>query len=344
MTDFSKSYSSLWRLYRVDPYSWADSSIVGGIRQATITSSMGDMIESGTFSIDTEIGSEFEEGYHRLVMYATQDGATERHEIATLYCTSTNGTTNKGVDVKTIAGRSVLYPASKTCIDAGLNVAAGENGLTFAAELLRDTISAPVEAMGGFTLADHFVFDLGAKVLTVVWTLLNSAGYCMQISGNGTVTLLPMPTEPVVSIGSDGDGILMPEESYELDWSSVPNRYIATDGTSVGVAVNDDPTSRISTVSRGFVVDIDSGIDSSPLLVNGEGLDDYCVRRLHEMSVAYDSRSYAREYIPNVHPYSIVRRSTAKGTVDSRVENQSLACGAGITVTESARIEVNGWQ
>ena len=332
MTDFSRSYSSKWRVYKVDRDTWADAGEMHGFLSADISASRGDMLQSGSFSFQSSPYTDFPEGYYRLVMYATQDSLTERHEIATLYCTSSGGTVSKGSDVKVIEGRSVLNNANCCSVEDGTTVTKGSNGVSFVKDLLDSVLDAPVVASGGFTVSEHFTFAIGTSILEAVWTILDSGGWCMQISGDGTVRVVPLPTEPSLTLDADGNGILMPEESYDMDTSSVPNRYMATDGTNVGIARNQSATSPVSITSRGFVVDAEPMIDSSPLLIEGESLDQYCMRKLKELSVVYNARSYEREYAEDVYPYSLVRREYGSDLVDSRIESQTLKCGTGIIV------------
>lgn len=344
MTDFSRSYSARWRVYKVDRSTWADSEITDGFLSADVSTSSGDMLQSGSLTFQSEPYAPFQEGYYRLVMYATQDGVTDRHDIATLYCVSTGGKIAKGSDLRNVTGVSVLHCANSRSVEDGTTVTRGSDGVRFAGRLLAEVLDAPVETIGSFVVSEHFTFAIGTSVLEAVTTVLQSGGWCIQISGDGTVTLRPMPTEPDLILGRDGSGILMPEESYELDTSAVPNRYMATDGIILGVATNDDPASTVSTVNRGFIVDAEPMVDSSPVLVGGETLSGYCRRRLHELSVVYNSRSYEREYADGVFPSSIIRREYDGEIVDMRVDSQTIKCGPGIIVSERSLVGVSVWQ
>ena len=344
MTDFSRSYSARWRVYRVDRNTWADSYVMDGFLSADVSTSSGDMLQSGSLTFQSEPYAPFPEGYYRLVMYATQDGVTDRHDIATLYCVSTGGKVAKGSDLRNVTGMSVLHCANTRSVEDGTTVTKGSDGVRFVGRLLAGVLDAPVETVGSFVVSEHFTFAIGTSVLEAATTVLNSGGWCMQIAGDGTVTLRPMPTEPDLTLSRDGSGLLMPEESYELDTSSVPNRYMATDGIYVGVAINDDPASSVSTRNRGFIVDAEPMVDTSPVLIGGETMDGYCNRKLRELSVVYNSRSYEREYAEGVFPNSIIRREYDSGTVDMRVDSQTIRCGPGVIVSERSLVGVSVWQ
>lgn len=344
MTDFSRPYASKWRLYRIDPRNWSEQDEVGGVISASISRNSGGMLESGSIELDSPIGGGFDEGYYRLVLNATQDGRTERHDISTLYCSRTSGVVDRRYDRKTLTGRSVLVPASGVAMPMGSFLPKGSDAVAYVARILGSTLAAPVVAVGSFTLADDYVFDIGSKVLDVVWTVLNAGGWTMFVDGSGVVTVAKLPSEPTIDMPEDMAGVLYPEISYETDLIEVPNRYVAIDDSgNMAYAVNDSPNSLVSTVSRGFIVDAD--MDTSPTLLGGETLAEYCRRRLTEASVVSDTRSYTREYIPNLLPDMLIRGtlSTVGMTGAMRIDNQSLECGVGVVVSESSKREVALW-
>jgi len=343
--DWSAGYRASWRVYRVDRRTWADAELLGGVSEVTVERTCDEdapLLERGSMTVDAAIGNAFEEGYYRVVMTATQGDESQRVDVCTLLCCSISGDVDRGVDVREVLGRSVLYPASVTELETGSYAPAGVDGVAFCADLLRACINAPVETSGRFTLDENHVFDNGTKVLAAVWKVLDAGGYVLQVAGDGTVSVMPKPTEPDMTLDMAHARMLHTLIHHDLDYSEVPNRYIASDGGDEAVAVNDDPNSVTSTVARGWVHDVR---DESPTRVNGETLLAYAQRRLEEESMVYDSRTYSREWWPNVHPYSVVRGSIASVGLDGdlRVVRQSLACGRGITVEEESRREVHAW-
>lgn len=344
--DFSRSYSSRWRLYRVNMDTWADGEPLKGFMSASIEKTSDGMMESGSFEVDSDQYSDFDEGYHRLVMYATQDGRTERFPISTLYCFHVSGTLDKRRDTRSITGKSVLAPIESLSMPVGSYVAAGTDCAAYIGDVLRNNVSAPVVVRGSFTLNEDYVFDLGSNALENVRTLLDVGRWCMSIAGDGTITVQALPTEPQFTFPVGMESMVFPSIGYETDTSTVPNRFMAMspDGT-LYQAVNDDPNSPVSTTRRGFVVDANN-VEQSPTRVNGESYQEYCDRNLRELSVLRRTISYSREYIPELAPNSLVRGTLGIERIngDFRVTNQSLECGAGIKVTESSMKEVNLWQ
>lgn len=346
MIDWRMGYSSTWRVFRVGTDTWADSSELCGVSSVSVERTCDEeapLLERGSMSVDMPPSEEFEEGYYRVVMTATQDGISERVEVATMLCSSTNFETDRNVTAHDIECRSVLYPASVTKVDVGGYAPKGIDAVQYIASMLRGCINAPVETEGSFTLDDHYVFDEGTYVLQAVWKLLDAGSYVIQVTGNGTVRVIPKPTEPSLVLDHANARLLHNGVSGALDYSEVHNRYFASDNGVVAVAVNDDPTSITSTVRRGWTSD---EYESSPTRVNGETLQAYVERKLEEQSLVTDDRTYTREFSPDVYPYSIVRGSIGSVGLsgDMRVVSQSLMCDNGITVTEEARREVYTWR
>lgn len=335
--DWSRSYSASWRIFRVNRKTWADGEMLANVDNVSISRTAdGKLLESGSM----ELTGEFQSDYYRIVMTAQQGGEIERVDVATLLFDDDGGAFDYGVTSTNVNGYSVLYPASTTSVITGEYAPAGVDGVIYARDLLSSAINAPVEAEGSFILNDHIVFELGSTVLEAVWAVLDAKGYVIQIDGRGVVHIRPRPEEPSLIIDTEGKGILSYGIDFGADKSEIPNRYIViTDGVIV-TAVNSDENSPVSTVSRGYNIDM---IDTSPTPVDGDTLSEYANGRLHDLSVMKDTRSYTREYAPNVFPYSLIRASIDGLFGDYRVGSQSIECGNGITVNEKSSREISLW-
>jgi hypothetical protein len=120
----------------------------------------------------------------------------------------------------------------------------------------------------------------------------------------------------------------------------VPNRFTALERGEMATAVNEtgSPASRDA---RGYWHD---ETDDAPKRVNGETLAAYAARRLEELSIVPDERTYTREWWPGVLPGSVVRGSMEGLSGDMRVESQEIECSHGLTVQEAASREVYAWR
>lgn len=344
MIDWTRGYRvTAWRLFRVNPDTWADSGEVGGMVSATVSRTEEDEQDRGTVSLTSDARGRFEQGWHRIAMTASQSGSIERVDVATLWLDSTGGELNRGASLVTVNGSSVLHPCASETLETGSYAPRGVDGAEYAADLIRSTTPAPVVVEGSFTIDEHVVFDSGATALSAARLVLDAGNFIMQVDGRGVVHIHPRPSDPVLVLDASKARLMQPSVTYTLDYSEVPNRYIAEDESASARSVNDDPNSPTSTVSRGWVKDIR---DTSPIRVNGETLTAYTARRLMEESTVHDTRSYTREWWPDVHPGSIVRGTVATVGEDGlfRVESQQIDCNKGITVQESSYREVVLWQ
>ena len=335
--DWTKSYTSTWRVFRVNRKTWADAELLAKVDSVSISRTAdGSMLESGSM----EASGEFVSDYYRIVMTADQGGERTRVDVATMLFDVSGGEANFGRTAHKIDGYSVLYPASTTAVVLGEYAPAGEDGARYAGDLLSKTINAPVEVEGSFTLNNHIVHELGSSVIDAVWSVLDAGNFVMQIDGRGVVHIRPKPTEPSLTINNANIGLLSNGISFTSDISEIPNRYIVIEDDLVTTVTNDSPESTISTVNRGYYVDV---VDTSPTPVNGKTVAEYAIDNLKSLSVMKDERTYIREYAPDVYVYSLVRASINGLQGDLRVTSQSVTCGNGITVNERAEREVSLW-
>lgn len=340
MTDYLGGYTAEWEVWLVDPETWDDAGVVEGVRSVSVDRGCPDgapLLESGSMAIDSD-GSRVEGRWCRISMKAEQ-GGTDRTAMATLLFERASSRVEKGTAEVTCDGHSVLKPAADRRMPYGAYAPEGCDGAAYAAGMLAECTPAPVRVEGSFTLVDDVVFDIGCTYLEAVWKVLLAAGWCIQIDGRGEITVRAKPTEPALELSSQTAALLLPGVDDDFSLADVPNTYYAIDDSRSAVAVNDDPSSPVSTVSRGRSVDV---VDTSPVLVDGESIEMYAARKLAEASVVTRTLTYEREFWPDVVPYSLVRASLSEHGVegDLRVSEQSLECGRGVKVTESAQMEV----
>lgn len=342
--DWTRGYQvAAWRLFQVNRDTWADGDEVGGLYSATVNSDAEDpTIQHADLTVDAAVGERLESGYYRIAMTAQQGGETERVDVATLLCESTSDIVDRGYAARTVVGQSVLHPASTDKLAIGSYAPSGVDGAEYAAELLRASINAPVVVQGSFTLDSPVVFD-GCSVLDAVRLILKAGSFALHIDGYGRVVISPAITEPALILDNAGARLLQPTISRSLDYSGVPNVYRVTQGTQMVEVVNDDPSSPTSTVTRGWR---NVETEDNPIRVNGETLGGYAERMLEEKSTVPDSRTYAREWWPDVYVGSLVRGTIASVGIDGlfRVDSQRFTCDKGITVEEQASREVVTWQ
>ena len=347
--DWTKSYASTWRVMKVNEITWADGEMLNGVDSISISRDCTDdvpLLETASFEVSREVGASLPFGFYRVEMIARQNGSENLEVLGTFLLQKTNKTTDKNRDVLSVNGQSVLWPASKIYMDDGEFASMGMDGADFCIKLLRRTLPFGISIMseGSFILDGYIVFDHSSTVLDAVWQILDSAGWCIKLDGYGNITIRPKPTTASLILDQAHACILFPEISESNDLSDIPNVYKVIDDYRTVEVVNDLLSSEVSTTRRlGIRVE---EIDDSPSLMNGESIESYAKRQLENLSTIVVQKEYEREYWPDVRPFDIVTGSIeGAGLVgDMRVLAQSLSCGKGIKISETAGRETVLWE
>lgn len=341
MTDFLAGYTGGWEVRAVNTGTWADSARMTGIQSINVKTDCTDsvpLLETGSLTLSDP--GDFSWAWLRIYLVAEQVGY-ERHPIATLLFERSKSHWERHSTTLTIEGRSVLQPAADRVMERGGFAVAGEDGAARAGRLISECTPAPVNVEGYFFLSSDIVFDLGISHLEAAWKLLEAADWCIQIDGDGTINIREKPKRPDLELSLTTAGLLLPGIDDDHSIIDVPNRYLAYDeqADEVAIATNEDPDSEAGYPQRGRWVDM---VDESPTLIDGEPLEAYAKRRLAEESTYMRKYSYTREFWPGVHPYSLVRATLVNNGIegDLRVLSQDINCGHGVTIAETAGMEV----
>lgn len=319
-----------WRVREIDTATWLPAREVGGVDGVSISRKIGrdaKMLESAMMDVTGTL----DEGYYRVELL---DDGGSLVNVATLLFAPDDFEWKYRQWSGSMSGRSVLAPASERRLSPGAYAPRGVDGAQWCVDTLSSVMDAPVTSEGSFSLAQHVVFDLGDSYLDAVWAVLDAAGWCMQVSGDGTVTVREMPSEPSLVIDSANSGLLMPNFSRSMPIEDVPNVLRVFDGATEYVAENDDPTSPTSIPSRGRRIE---EVEEDPTLREGETYGQYARRRLAELGDICEEMDIEREWVDGIMPYDVMQANLAEsGTVgDYRVMSQTVRCGNGITVGET---------
>ena len=344
MIDWTQAYTVDWRLVEVNQDTWASGTSVPYVQSVSISRDCTDdypLLETASIKMDGSV-ERLKPGWYRVEGLFTQNAHMERIPIMTMLCESTKGTRNRNLVSLDVDGLSVLQPAKERNLLAGTYVPKGANGPKRAAEYLEKCIAAPVVVHGSFTLDDPLVLDADISYVRAAWTIIDAGGWCMQVHGDGTVHIMEKPSQPDLSLDQAHASLLRPSVSFDENVESVPNHYVAVDGSQIAEAWNDDPESFLSTVSRKRTIDM---VDRSPIRINGESLNAYANRKLEEESTIVKTYDYDRNWWPDVYPFSTVRGSIPESglVTDMRVLSQSFECANGITVSETSGVIEKGY-
>lgn len=326
-----------WRVREIDAGTWLPSHEVGAVDGVSISRKVGKdakMLESAMMDVTGTL----DEGYYRIELL---DDGGSLVSVATMLFASDNIEWDHRKWSGSMSGRSVLAPASERRLAPGAYAPKGVDGAQWCVDMLSSVIDAPVTREGSFSLAQHVVFDLGDSHLDAVWAVLNAAGWCMRVSGDGTVTVREIPSEPSLVIDSANTALLMPDLSRSMPIEDVPNVLRVYDGTTEYVAENDDPASPTSIPARGRRIE---EVEEDPTLREGETYGQYARRRLAELGDICEEMDIEREYVDGIVPYDVIRANLPEPGVvgDYRVMSQTVRCGNGITVGETWGRIANG--
>lgn len=261
--------------YEVDPGTWADTRRLSGITSCTVTrEDDGAVLERATLSIDSfEMG----ERWIRCYVDAYQDGVTERIPIGCWLVQTPRRTFDGMVSTLSCEAYSSLHPLREDIAPVGTCYPPGTVCTEAAATICRERGIAPVvESPSSKVLDDWYIVPPKTSWLKVANTLLAAADRRLVPDEYGRVCQEPVidsrNARPSHEFGEGDGSLLLPRADDTFDWYGLPNvcrvSCAGIHGESIiGIAVNDDPNSILSTVSRGREVPLE--IDSPDELKSG---------------------------------------------------------------------------
>jgi hypothetical protein len=176
-------------------------------------------------------------------------------------------------------------------------------------------------------LASPLIWDPGTTKLQIVNDLLSTINYfSLFTNGDGQYRGEPYvkpAARPVAWEFLDGSNcIYLPTFSKDVDLFAIPNTFTATtqgDGTTAGLtstAINSDPVSRYSTVSRGRTIAADPALGVE---ATDQGtLDAYALRRLIELTTPTATIAIQHAFVPGLSFNNAVRFRRVPAGIDGR--------------------------
>ena len=156
-----------------------------------------------------------------------------------------------------------------------------------------------------YSLSASIEFEIGTPKLDVVNALLTAINY-QEIYCDATGVLvaepyiLPFKRKIEASYITNKESIVLPNATEQLDVFSAPNKVVrflesVDRGRLIAEATNDNPESRLSTVSRGrVIVDVQSVSD----IADQEALNEYTRRVLMDKTI-YETVTFNSAVMPN---------------------------------------------
>lgn len=352
MVDWSESMTQTYEYYLVDPRTWRDIAPLSNVTSATINRDLTvETLGSATFDVTELIG----EAYIRAYLVVIQNGVQSRHPLGTYLVQTPNSRFDGKVRTVSMAAYTPLLELKENPPPLGYSILKNANIMETAYTLCRDHARAPVvKANCATPLYQDFVANTSDSWVSFIADLISNAKYRFDLDELGRILFAPKQTiESMQYVWTYDDtnskSILLPELSMEHDIYGIPNAVevvYAKEGVyRTAIAVNDDPDSPVSTVSRGRTIKHYDTNPSFPAEPTDAQLQEYARQLLKQKSTVEYTVTYSHGYC-GTRPGDCVRLNYSRAglkDVKALVISQSIKCGTPCTVTEKAVFTAKLW-
>ena len=354
MPDWRSSMEQTFEYYVVDPGTWKDVRLLNNVKSCTINRD-SDADTLGSASIDTE--EMLGECYIRAYLITIQNGVREKHPLGTFLVQTPSSSFDGKAESTTMDAYTPLLELKEKSPDIGYSVLKNTNIMDTAYRVTRENVRAPVvKPSCDTTLFSDFVADPSDTWLTFTSDLMLNAKYVYELDELGRILFAPKQEiksmQPVWTFDDSNSSILYPDITREHDLYGIPNVvevvYSDDKNNYYAKAVNDDPASATSTVSRGRTI-LHRVTNPSLAGEPSQGqIEEYATKLLKELSTIEYTISYSHGYCP-VRIGDCVRISvnfdgTGPTNIKAKVVSQSISCEPGCPVSEKAVYTANLWR
>ena len=352
MADWLSSMQQTFEYYIVDPKTWKDIELIDTVKSSTIQrDAEAETLGSATIDMTESVG----ESYIRIYLITIQNGLRERHPLGTFLVQTPSLNFNGRLQNISVDAYTPLIELKESPPPLGYSILKNSNVMDFAYRLARERARAPVVKTDCNTLlAMNFTASTDDTWLTFLSDLIANAKYNFALDEMGRILLSPYQDtaslQPVWTYNDDNSSILYPEISVDRDLYGIPNVVEVIHSNGAGYyfvrAVNDDPNSVTSTVSRGR--EIIHRVNNPDLVgkPTESQVKDYANQLLRELSVLEYTVTYTHGYCP-VRLGDCVRLNYARAgitNIKAKVISQTIKCEPGCPVTEKAVFTTRLWR
>ena len=352
MADWLSSMQQTFEYYIVDPKTWKDIELIDTVKSSTIQrDAEAETLGSATIDMTESVG----ESYIRIYLITIQNGLRERHPLGTFLVQTPSLSFNGRLQNISVDAYTPLIELKESPPPLGYSILKNSNVMDFAYRLARERARAPVVKTECNTrLGMNFTASTDDTWLTFLSDLIANAKYNFALDEMGRILLSPYQDtaslQPVWTYNDDNSSILYPEISVDRDLYGIPNVVEVIHSNGAGYyfvrAVNDDPNSVTSTVSRGR--EIIHRVNNPDLVgkPTESQVKDYANQLLRELSVLEYTVTYTHGYCP-VRLGDCVRLNYARAgitNIKAKVISQTIKCEPGCPVTEKAVFTTRLWR
>ena len=304
MPDWTKTMQQTFEYYVVDPGTWRDIKKIDYVLDSSISrDSTLETLGSASITVSESIG----ECYIRIYLVTIQNGAKEKHSLGTFLVQSPSYSFDGKIKNITLDAYTPLLELKENPTPLGYSILKGENILEIAYRIVREQVRAPVvKTQNDEILKTNFVANLDDTWITFVKDLIANADYSLTLDDVGRILFTPnqdtMSLQPIWTYDDSNSSILYPDLTVDRDLYGIPNivEVIYSDGTEYyyGRAVNDDPSSPISTINRGREI---THRESNPSMLGNPSqrrIQEYAENLLKELSSLEYTVTYTHGYCP----------------------------------------------
>lgn len=352
MPDWTKTMQQTFEYYIVDPGTWKDIKKIDNILDSTVNRDLS-LETLGSASITTT--ESIDECYIRIYLITIQNGIREKYSLGTFLVQTPSYSFDGKTKSVTLDAYTPLLELKENPTPLGYSILKGENILDTAYKIIRENARAPiVKTENEETLSSNFVANIDDTWIIFVRDLLANADYSLALDEIGRIYFTPeqdtMSLQPIWTYDDSNSSILYPEITVDRDLYGIPNivEVVYSNGTEyfIGRAVNDDPSSPTSTVSRGREI---THRESNPSMLgnpNQKRIQEYAEKTLKELSSLEYTITYTHGYCP-VRIGDCVRLNYSRAGINgikAKVISQSIKCESGCPVTEKAVFTTELWR
>ena len=352
MPDWTKTMQQTFEYYVVDPGTWKEIKKIDCVLNSSI--SRDSTLETlGSASIT--VSESFGECYIRIYLVTIQNGIRERHSLGTFLVQSPSYSFDGKIKNISLDAYTPLLELKENPTPLGYSILKDENVLDTAYRIVREQVRAPVvKTKNDEILSSNFVANLNDTWITFVRDLIANANYSLALDDVGRILFMPnqdtMSLQPIWTYDDSNSSILYPELTVDRDLYGIPNvvEVIYSNGTEYyyGRAVNEDPSSPISTINRGREI---THRESNPSLLgnpNQKRIQEYAENLLKELSSLEYTITYTHGYCP-VRIGDCVRLNYKRAGINgikAKVISQNIKCEPGCPVAEKAVFTTELWR
>lgn len=351
--DWTRSMQQTYEFYIVDPATWRNKTKINTVISCSINRDMNSELQE---SASIECEETLDECYVRVYMVCLQDGVKESVPLGTFLVQTPSSSYDGRVQKNTLEAYSPLIELKDSRPEYGYALMKDDNVMDMAYNLARENLRAPVvSATDDTTLQSNFISDFdNDSWLSFLTDLIAVAKYTFTEDEMGTIMFAPSQKlaamRPRWTFNDDNSSIIMSDVSFERDLYGVPNvvEVLCSSDTNFKIArvVNDDPTSLISTVSRGREVVYRESNPSGLVNPTQAQIDQYAQDVLEAKSSFQSTVSFKHGYCGVRVGDCVMLNYERAGlnNVKAMIVSQTIDCKTGCIVSAKAVYTKRLWE